>query len=436
MKWILPLLCCFIHTAQADIDRMILEGVNSDQRPFSDGNSVGIEDYALEWVGTPIENVTFQFTAPVEWVRVLGRTAIPRARIFLSALEAQSASVSYGGKVTSLHSAPKGLSGSVWLLLLSDPAHTAEIQVLRGSRVLKGIFRVVHVPSAIGPTKVITDTTCNPPALDAFVNDVGKRNWMYVICQYEHGPDEHGVNTSLLLNIVWPNVGQRIEINGIPVDSQALSFWQVRVASTETHVVLKHATTTVDLKYKIPPHWYSAFIAFGVGPYLYKFDDGINPFSALYPVPTIYGVYRLSDSKRLALFDMTTIAKKSVSDFGFYYVFDSLHAMDNRFTMNLMLGAHGLGFGFKHLVYIQPDFAQGAEFLFSDFLMKNKNISIGAFLYPKINGQYYYNFWLRWGEAQWFLELNYIAWQRYTQEMLHNFEAVGFSVGVPIVSFL
>jgi hypothetical protein len=78
---------------------------------------------------------------------------------------------------------------------------------------------------------------------------------------------------------------------------------------------------------------------------------------------------------------------------------------------------------------------QGFEFIVRDLFARNRNLTAGAFVYPKISGRAYYNFWLRWGSPQVFGELNYIEWQEpHGDERTHS-RALGVSFGAPILRF-
>ena len=70
------------------------------------------------------------------------------------------------------------------------------------------------------------------------------------------------------------------------------------------------------------------------------------------------------------------------SDFGVYMLIEQLKTLDDRLTVNLLLGAHLLMFRANDKYFVRFSAPQGVEVGFQDFLKKNYKLGIGGFFYP------------------------------------------------------
>jgi hypothetical protein len=79
---------------------------------------------------------------------------------------------------------------------------------------------------------------------------------------------------------------------------------------------------------------------------------------------------------------------------------------------------------------------QGFELVFRDFFATSRNLTFGAFLYPKIAGRTYYNTWIRWGSGAFFGEVNYIGWKEPHDNGYTETHSLGLSFGIPVWRYL
>lgn len=437
MKKIPILLAVFtVGTLLGDTDRVLRDGSTSNREASFSTQFVKLSDYRLE-PASGAATAQFKFEeGSIVWVRVLGDVAVPRARLNIWILTGQSAVVHYAGRSTVFQADGNGLSTSISMLLLPDPANEMELEVSREGQTVREKYRLAYNPTMGEGMRVFIDPNCAAHLVDAKTPPKVKRNWAYVSCRYLRYDRDEGSNTAVELSVVWPSSGQTLQVDGIPLMSTGLSYWQFEVPAQNRKVTLRAADVSIDLSYQIPDRWRHGNVFLGIGPYAYKYDGMDDPFEAFYPVPTLYLSYRISESIRLVSFDFMTLGKKFLSDFGVYLQLNYFRLLDDRVVLNLMFGGHAMGYGFRDSLYIDPDFSQGVELVLSHFLVRRMNASLGAFIYPMIRDRYYYNLWLRYGCTSWFFELNYIAWQRIAQNTPQVFDSYGVSFGFPLFSFL
>jgi hypothetical protein len=104
--------------------------------------------------------------------------------------------------------------------------------------------------------------------------------------------------------------------------------------------------------------------------------------------------------------------------------------------MNLLLGANLLVYARHDSYTARVSAPQGLELITRDVLGRGKNVTLGAFIYPKINERSYYNMWLRWGSQEIFGEVNYIEWQEPHADGATRSRALGLSFGAAVLRFL
>jgi hypothetical protein len=151
---------------------------------------------------------------------------------------------------------------------------------------------------------------------------------------------------------------------------------------------------------------------------------------------TLYGGYFITEMMRVVAFGALAIHATPYSDIGVYINSEYLKVIDRRLVINIMLGAHVLGFNTGNEMKYAFGGPQGFELTFHD-IRKGENLTAGAFIYPHIDQTMYYNVWLRYGTARFFGEVNYISWI----EPLSGSDRVyarsaGVSIGFPVARFL
>jgi hypothetical protein len=138
---------------------------------------------------------------------------------------------------------------------------------------------------------------------------------------------------------------------------------------------------------------------------------------------------------RIVMFNATAIHSQYYSDIGIYLLTEQTRSIDKRMSFNLLLGLHGIVFKDGDNTVFKLGGPQGAEFIFRDFLKRNHNLGLGAFIFPETSGKSYYNVWLRWGTPSFFGELNYIAWKETVDDHTVYSRSFGLCVGMPLARF-
>jgi hypothetical protein len=123
-------------------------------------------------------------------------------------------------------------------------------------------------------------------------------------------------------------------------------------------------------------------------------------------------------------------------DQGLYLWLEQFRIFDERVSMHLLLGANLLVYARHGGVAARVSAPQGVELITRDVLGRGKNLTLGAFIYPKINQRSYYNIWLRWGSQDMFGEVNYIEWQEPHGGGASKSRALGLSFGAAVLRFL
>jgi hypothetical protein len=202
-------------------------------------------------------------------------------------------------------------------------------------------------------------------------------------------------------------------------------------------VKLKGKSREIEIGYAIPDNLHRGSLGAGIGPYSYFYQSSDEITKGGTAELTLYGSYLLYDTIRAVAFDATTFTAQLTTDFGLYVASEQFRTFDRRVGLNIMLGAHLIGFKShgSYLVFIGAP--QGIELVITDFLAKNRSLNAGAFIYPSIGGKSYYNTWLRWGSPSFFGEINYISWEEDTDDRGRFYsQSLGFSIGFPIARFL
>lgn len=396
------------------------------------------EDFSLEWFGEELQDVRFSLGRnSLEWVRVSSVLVIPRARLLLRAENAEAGQVHNGGFSQPLSYHVDHVSGEVPVALLSGEENLIHVSLVRGGRELKGRLQVKFKPRHdSSQSKVYIDPSCSPFRVSAESSGARQDEWAYIGCRLVHVEGVEHRTSSLEMYVYWDNVGQRVKISGIDTDSSIPSVWPLRLRSEPGLVELKAGEHRMLVRYSIADKLSLGFLGVGVGPYQYTFSEPFSYTNSAAPVLTLYGSYFLSESMRLVAFNLTALHSRYFTDFGLYLNNESFKTLDNRLSVNLMLGAHVLGFranGKNHFNFGGP---QGLEIILRDAFLRRHNLALGGFVYPEISGNAYYNVWLRWGTTGFFGEFNYIAWRERLEEGAHIYSrALGFSFGFPLARF-
>ena len=154
------------------------------------------------------------------------------------------------------------------------------------------------------------------------------------------------------------------------------------------------------------------------------------------PVLTIYGSYFFNEALRLVMFDAVSLHGRTFNDLGAYLLVEQVRTIDERFSFNLLIGAHLIYFHHDNKDFLLPSGPQGVELVFRDFGLSRFDLSVGGFVHPPFNSRQYYNIWLRWGTKELFGEVNYIAWEEDLGTYHVYNRSLGVTVGFPLFRFL
>jgi hypothetical protein len=208
------------------------------------------------------------------------------------------------------------------------------------------------------------------------------------------------------------------------------------VGQTPGRVRLSARGHSLVLAYGLPQPLHAGFVGLGLGPYQYTFHDGQVALDGIVPLVTLYAGYAFTPDTRLVYFNATAMHSRWGSiDQGLYVWLEQAKLVDDRVSINLLLGANVLIYSHDDHAVARVSAPQGFEFIVRDLFARNRSLTLGAFLYPKISGREYYNVWLRWGSPQLFGELNYIEWQEPHGEQRTSSRALGVSFGTPLFRF-
>lgn len=401
-------------------------------------------DYAFEWIGPAPEGVSLDLLPDtIQWVRVADVLALPRARLRVRAIHMEQGRVTNAGFSQALAAGQAEMTAELPLALLAGERNPIEIALKRDGKEFAARAQLRFKPGAQFPTqRVYFDPSCSRFGMTAegTANSAQAKGWAYVGCRMAEELGAEHRTTSLEAWVVWDGVGQNVLIGGVPTPSTSASVWPLRLRTQPGRVqlALPGGGDEMLLRYSTPDHYHRGSIGLGLGPYWYRFTGGGEAVSTPALVLTVYGSYFITEASRVVAFDATTLDSHLTSDFGVYLNTEYMRVLDRRIVVNLLLGAHAIGFISNGDYRSTLGAPQGVEAHIIDFLGKGRNLSSGIFLYPLINGKSYTNIWLRWGSPRFFGEINYISWDETMDGNAFHSEYAGvcFGFAVPFLRFL
>lgn len=400
---------------------------------------LGPADFALQWAPGSARGLEAQLEAgSVEWVRTAHRVAAPRAVLLIRADDVDGGVVHYAGFAHPLRVvADRRGVAELPVALLSGDGNAVEVVIDRGGEAHTARLTMRYDPRPARTGEVVPDVSCSPYAVSVH-GVLPDDSWMYLSCRLVEVERDGGRSAVLEVAMLWDNVGARITVNGAPVDASPQAVWSVRGAASPGEVTLQAGGRTVTLSYRVPRRLRAGFVGVGVGPYLYAYDDDAAGVAVdtIAPLLTIYAAYAWNPTLRVVYFNATALHDTYFSDQGLYLWLEQFRFFDDRVSMNLLLGLHVLAFERDGELEIVPSAPQGLELIYRDFAAANRNLSVGAFLYPEINERSYFNLWVRWGSPSIFGEINYIAWQEPAGGDPVRSQSLGVTVGFPVLRFL
>lgn len=399
-------------------------------------------DYAVEWQGgSAIPGVSLKLgSRSLEWVRVSGLFDLPRAELLVEADDVETGTIEYLGFTQAMVIRGKEASAKVPVAMISGEKVPVTVRIKRAGKLIERKAEIRFRPRQEHRGRAVFDPTCSPYRLR--VETVGAQaagasdDWIYVGCRLVYMQGAEYPRASFEAYVFWDNVGQTIEVNGVPTEASSVSVWPLRLRHSPGQVRLRSKTgREVILHYSVPDRTRAASLGIGIGPYNYSFNGLGKSSNTIAPLVTWYGSYFLDEARRFVAFSAMPIHKDFYAELGLYFWNQQIRTFDDRFSMNVLLGAHVTGFRGKGKTYVKFGGPQGIELTFRDFLKRRHNVTFGGFFFPRINNQAYYNSWLRWGVPERFFEFNYLAWLEPADKELVYVRSFGICVGFPLASF-
>jgi hypothetical protein len=407
--------------------------VLSETVPFSFSSPPYREDFTLEWAGESPEGIRIRFgEKSFEWVRVEKVFTLPRAHVVVEAPAGTRGSVLISGFQQTLD--PQGRA-DVPFALLSGPTNPIELRVERGGNLKTYRAFVKYTPKSPEPLGIRNDTTCSLVNMDVELTSGPQDTWAAVSCRFVYSQGDQFLTPSLEIFVLWDGVGETLVVDGLNTPSTIPSLWTFRAKTHPGEMELRAGDRVLRLRWKMPERLRRGFLGLGVGPYTYTYEGAGHDVHTVVPLATFYGSYFLTESLRVVSFAAVPVHHVVYLDWGVYFLIEQFRGWDERVTLNLLLGGHFLGFKARDKFPMQFSGPQGVEFIFRDLGIPRYNLGLGVFANPGIGDRSYYNFWVRYGTASVFAEINYIAWKLQYEDERYFHRSLGLSVGFPIARF-
>lgn len=397
------------------------------------------EDFSLSWEGPKIEGVQFSLQkGSIQWARINEVLVLPRARLVIEAKNFESGIVNYADFITPLSpvAGTNEIQARVVVALISGKKNPIQIQFIRSGQLIQGRLLVKYNPKETqARSRIYRDPSCSRFALTVDSQKILQQDqWIYLGCRTTvAGASDTRVST-LEIYIYWDNVGTEIEVEGLKTPSSLISTWAIKVGPEPGIVHLASDQNQLEVKYTLAKQLHFGSLSVGIGPYSNTFHALGNSVLDTRPLITLYGSYFISEGIRFVGFNATSLGSFGYNDLGFYMHSENFKILDRRLSINLLLGGHVIGFFAGGNAYMLFGIPQGIEMIFSDFIQRGMNLSVGGFVYPKIDGKAYNNVWVRWGSRT-FVELNYILWEEMVRNEPVFSRNLGVTLGFPISQF-
>jgi len=395
-------------------------------------------DFQVRWTEAAPSGVHMELVSgSLTWVRVGRLLVLPRGRVRVSVQGAETVQLQVGGSVQQIPS--QGGEAPVSLF-----AGIQELKILRHGKVTRHPFEVVFSPppesaAASLSSRVFVDASCSSHRLEVTQkSSLPLHQWIYVGCRLVHSRSDESPVPQLEVQVAWAGVQPPVAVGGIPQDASSGSTHAPTALLSSEHpraTFSDSSGTEFEIRAQLPRQLKTAFLGVGLGPYSYLIQvPGKATVQTVSPITTFYGSYFLAEGSRMVFFDAFPVHGDWYNDFGLYFHSESTRALDERLSVNLLLGFHLISFKSPLGIQQRLGAPQGFEMIYRDAFGRRNNLSVGGFFYPPIAGKAYYNTWLRVGTSKIFGELNYLSWREVADD---GYEAlsrsVGISVGAPLL---
>jgi len=322
------------------------------------------------------------------------------------------------------------VKGSLQWVRVSNGKDEAGILIPRARWRENGVEKEVALTGVENPMKVTFkprpelktrnyfDSSCSP-FKPAFNHAKISNSWIMVTCHRINNAGDVGTKPVVLVSVLWEG-------------GQKSSFQQMNFDFDHQVHHFENGQDSFDLEMKVAPVFHNLGVSVGMGPYSSNNSYGNRNVA----FTTIYASYYFNDALKVVGFGALPIRPKPELDIGLYLMMEQFRGVDERISLNLLLGAHSLS-------YISPvdgkrvnamSGPQGIELTFRDLFFPNANFLIGGFFYPELNQRSYMNTWVRYGYGPYFLELNFIEWKE--PKPYFYSKSFGLSVGFPLFRIL
>ncbi len=398
------------------------------------------EDFQLEWSGKPIDGVRFEILpGSLQWVRTSEVLMLPRGRMALHVANAKTGQIQNAGYTQSMVPGADGaLQAELPIALISGDANPIRVQFERGGEKITGTLQVKHSGRA-GSSRVFTDSSCSPYHVEPIDEVLDPQTWAYVGCRLVYTRHDSKLIPSFDVLVFWDGVSQSIRVDDVETKAASVSVWALRLRAKPGRVRLESGPRRLVLGYRVREELHLGSFGLGVGPYTYHYaadGDPAKTVSTTTAVATLYGSWFLTEYMRVVMFSAVPVHRLPFSDTGIYLLLEQTKVLDNRVSINLLLGGHGIFFPYLGGARFAFSFPQGIEAIAQDLPLRRHRLHLGAFMYPSIDGRSYYNVWVRWAYKRTFVEFNYISWEESISAGRVASQVSGVSVGFPLFQFL
>lgn len=402
------------------------------------------KDYQIAWNGKPLEGVEAAIVPEsIQWVRTQEVLVLARARLHVK-VKGSAAGVIRNAGASQIFDQQKDWAHAEIPVALISGVPT-EITLRRAGETVetKGSFSLKFHSSKPAEDRVHIDASCSPYQVRADSIALTSNSWAFVGCRLVYTEGTEHLIPSLEMFVYWDGVGQSVLLNGVAVPSTLPGVWPLRLRSEPGFAKLENSANgekqALLLSYRLRPELHLGSFGLGIGPYNYRYStatgkENVNSAAA---VLTLYGSVFFNHYMRSVLFSILPIHSKIFNDTGIYLMIEQARILDNRMSINFLLGGHGILFPYDGANYFRFSFPQGIEVVFRDLPFRRNNLMFGAFAYPFAGERSYYNIWVRWGMGPYFGEVNYIKWDEIVRSgTLVGAEMWGLSFGMPLMEFL
>ncbi|MBU6375312.1 MAG: hypothetical protein KGQ59_04910 [Bdellovibrionales bacterium] len=395
-------------------------------------------DFEIGWKKSAPPGVRLEIVpGSLTWVRVSRYLVLPRARVRIELPVETLAQVRIGRSIQAV--TPEAPEVPVSLFSAEH-----ELLLVERGKASTYSFHFRYSPKKqISGSRVFVDVSCSPQNVKIVGGESLPANqWVYLGCRMIRSTSHSKLVPQLELIVAWSGIsGSPSVISGeaqVSSRTSKASLMSVLLSADKPSVQLHEPEGgSFEIQASLPKKLNRGSFGVGLGPYAYFLDisgdEGVSQAAAL---ATLYGAYSLSENSRIIFFDAFPVHRRWYNDFGLYFDNESSRALDERLSVNLLLGFHWIAFRSPSGPQYRLGVPQGFEMLLRDAFGKRKNMSLGGFFFPLIDGKSYYNAWARVGTKQLFIEANYLSWtERLGNDGRAHARNFGICIGGPLFFF-